>query len=305
MLYAVLALALLITSYFACRYFLLRNGVRKTTKELLEISRELMQNRVVKLAVPDRDMEQLLEAVNANLISIRSASAQHFRKENLLKEQIENISHDLRTPLTAVLGYLKMADTENLSEKDQEYLETAIRKSKTLQKLIEQFYDLSRVTSRGFQMEMTDVDVMRILRETCLEYYTVFEKSGKQFEIKLLDGAHLIQGNEEGLKRVFRNLLENANRYARSEISVKAEHTEGGTVRLLFENDIEESLMIPDPNRLFDRFYMQEAHRGHGGTGLGLTIGKNLVEHMGGRIEAAYHNDGQSSFSVVVEFSMN
>lgn len=302
MFYAILALALLVTSYFACRYFLLRNNVRKTAKELQEISQELMQNRVVKLTVPDKDMEQLLEAVNANLTAIRNASAQYAWKENLLKEQIENISHDLRTPLTAVLGYLKMADAENLSAKDQEYLQIAIRKSKTLQDLIEQFYELSRVTSKDFQMELTDVDVMRILRETCLEYYGVFEKSGKQLEIKLLDGGHIIQGNGEGLKRIFGNLLENANRYAKSEICVKAEQTDGKTIRFLFENDIEESLMTSDPDRLFDRFYMQEPHRGHGGTGLGLTICKSLVEHMGGRIEAAYHDDGISCFVVVVEF---
>lgn len=296
MLYFLLILFILLAVYFLCRLFLLRRSISRASEELKAISQNLEENRILKLSCPDKELEKLLEAINENLLAIRSQRREYIRREQNLREQIENISHDLRTPLTAILGYMKMMDQEELSQQDKEFLDVAIRKSHTLQELTAQFYELSRITDKNFQMELQPVDAGRILRETCLDHYGLIEKAGIELEITGCDGGEwgsqaVIQGNAQALERIFSNLLQNSVRYARSRLKISLGE-ESGTekLKIVFENDIVPGTQVPDPSRLFDRFYMQEQSRSHGGTGLGLTISKSLAEHMNGTIKAEYAN---------------
>lgn len=304
MIYLLLFITVILAVFFACRLFLLRKAIAKTAGELREITSCLTENRIVRLPVQDRELELLLEAINANLTAIRQEHNQYMRKERLLKEQIENISHDLRTPLTAVLGYLKLLDEAPLDPVDAEYLEIAIRKSETLQTLISQFYELSCVTSDAFTIKTEPVDAARILRETCLEHYAQLEEKQLLTDFHLPGNEIMIPGEPDALKRIFSNLLQNAVRYAEGCLSVRYQtDDEKKTVCFIFSNDISPELILPDPSRLFDRFYMQEQSRSRGGTGLGLTISKTLAERMGGQMEAAYSlESGQTVFSISAVF---
>lgn len=299
-----LIICILAAVYFAYRFFLLRKSIRKTSSALREITDELSENRIVKLPVQDACLEELLEAINENLTAIRREHIAYGNKERLLKEQIENISHDLRTPLTAVLGYLKLMDKDSFDTADAEYLEIAIRRSEALQTLISQFYELSRVTSEEFSIKKEPVDAARILRETCLEHYAQFEAQHLAADCPLPAHEIRIPGDADALKRIFSNLLQNALRYAQSRISVRAQKNgTDNSVCFIFENDILPEQMPADPARLFDRFYMQEQSRSRGGTGLGLTISKSLTEHMGGSITADCRTQGQETiFSIQAAF---
>lgn len=299
-----LIICILAAVYFAYRFFLLRKSIRKVSSSLREISDELAENRIVKLPVQDTCLEELLEAINENLTAIRQEHIAYGKKERLLKEQIENISHDLRTPLTAVLGYLKLIDKDSLDKTDAGYLEIAIRRSETLQTLIAQFYELSRVTSHDFSTKKEPVDAARILRETCLEHYAQFEAQHLEADCPLPAHEIRILGDSDALKRVFTNLLQNVLRYARSYISVRTQQNDtDNTICFIFENDILPEQMPADPTRLFDRFYMQEQSRSQGGTGLGLTISKSLTEHMGGSITADCRTHGSETiFAIQVTF---
>ncbi|MDO4338314.1 MAG: HAMP domain-containing sensor histidine kinase [Eubacteriales bacterium] len=292
MVYLMLILAVLIALYLGCRLYLLRKSMRKAEKELKEITSDLEENRVVKIAAPCRELESLLEAVNQNLADIRAERQTYRQKELQLKEQVENISHDLRTPLTAILGYLKMLDADSLSREDREYLEVAVRKSETLNNLISRFYELSRVTSEDFKLKLTTVDSARILREACLEHYEAFEKAHLEVRMEAPETPVFLMGDRESLERVFGNLLQNSVRYARSRMEVcLQQNKEDRSVVIAFKNDIDPQTEAEEPSRLFDRFYMQEQSRSRGGTGLGLTISKHLVEHMHGEIRAEYCNE--------------
>ena len=299
-----LILCILAAVYFAYRFFLLRKSIRKTSSALREITGELSENRIVKLPVQDACLEELLEAINENLTAIRREHIVYEKNERLLKEQIENISHDLRTPLTAILGYLKLIDKEHFNETDAEYLAITIRRSETLQALITQFYELSRVTSHDFSIKKEPVDAARILREICLAYYAQLEAQQLATDFSLPEHEIRLLGDADALKRIFANLLQNALRYARSYIRVHVQKNNAdGTISFFFENDILPEQMPADPGRLFDRFYMQEQSRSRGGTGLGLTISKTLAEHMGGSIEAACRTqDSETTFAVRVTF---
>lgn len=295
--YFMFIIFVLVIIYLACRLLILKRAIQKVSRELREISLELDENRVVKMPVPEKELEELLEGINQNLEAIRIERRNYQQEELKLKEQIENISHDLRTPLTAVLGYLKMIDTEEMDSEHCNYLQTAINKSYTLQNLVSQFYELSRVNAENFHLKLEPVNAVRILKEICLEYYGLFEKEQLIINMSLKENSFVISGGEEALKRVFSNLIQNAIRYAKSELNIQVESgLDGETVQFIFSNDIEAEQEISDPERLFDRFYMQEQSRNHGGTGLGLTISKSLVEHMNGTIHAVYSGESEKRF---------
>lgn len=277
------------------RLLALKKSIKEANRELAEISQDLPQNRAVKLAVPDKDLEDLLFTINQNLASIRRERQYYQKQEQKLKEQIENISHDLRTPLTAILGYLKMMDTSDMTEENLEYLDIVIKKSYALEKLTSQFYELSRVTDENFQLPLSSVDAGRILREVCLENYGLFEKEHRTLHINSeMEAPLMIRGNADALTRIFSNLIQNSIRYSASELNIcTGLCADGKMVQILFSNDIRPEQEISDPDKLFDRFYIQEQSRHQGGTGLGLTITRSLVEHMNGTITAAYAGDAQ------------
>lgn len=282
----ILILSVILLSW---RLILLRRSIKKTADELLLITEELEENRVLHLPAPQRELEELLVVINRNLQAIRMQRRTYQEKERSLKEQVENISHDLRTPLTAILGYLKMIDQTKLSQKDQEYLAIAVRKSHALQTLISAFYELSRVSAEDFRMNMERLDGARLLRECCLEQYSLFEKEKKELQIEIPDRPVFVFADREALERIFANLLQNGVRYAKSELRISIEpEKEGRGASIVFQNDIDPSQEENEPERLFDRFYMQEHSRGKGGTGLGLTISRHLAQHMGGTLRASY-----------------
>lgn len=302
MIYILTALISLMTIYLAYRLFLTRRSITRIEEELRSISCTPVENRILKLPYPDKDLERLLNTINQNLETTQAERLSFRNKERRLKEQVENISHDLRTPLTAILGYLKMIDTSSLSAEDREYLEIAVRKSYTLQSLILRFYELTQVTSEDFHLELVPVDAARILRETCLDHYELIEKEKLHFQMELPNSPAMIQGDAQALERIFSNLIQNSLRYAKSEFHIRLSHDPDTGIQLIFENDIEPEIEIDNPDKLFERFYTQEPSRSHGGTGLGLTISKHLTEHMKGTIQASYR-DGHDKR--ILAFTLN
>ncbi len=297
----VLILAVVCLSW---RLFLLRRSLRRTARELSRITDDLEENRILRLSAPQREMEELLAVINQNLIAIRTQRRVYRTKERQLREQVENISHDLRTPLTAILGYLKLIHRESLTAQDQEYLAIAVRKSHALERLITQFYELSRVSAEDFSLKVAELDGGRILKECVLEQYALFEKAQKKLCLAVPDQKLFVYADQEALERIITNLLQNGIRYAKSTLHISVRPAdEEHAVALIFQNDIEAAQRIGDPARLFDRFYMQEESRSKGGSGLGLTISRHLAQGMGGNLEASYE-ETQSGKQLVLTLTL-
>ena len=155
--YLIAAAAVLAAVYFAVRSFLLKRSLRNASEELRRITRSLEENRVLKLETADRDLEEFVGEVNRTLSAIRREKNAFSRREQEFRQQIENISHDLRTPLTSILGYLKLMDTENMPADEKESLDTVRRKAEALSRLIGQFYEYSRVASEDYQPRVGDI----------------------------------------------------------------------------------------------------------------------------------------------------
>ena len=192
----------------------------------------------------------------------------------------EYISHDLRTPLTAINGYLDLLEREEKSENVQRYLSQIKNRTEVLKNLTEELFRYSVVTSSQ-DLKLEHMDVVRALEESLLSFYAVMQEKGIQPEIKLPEEPVFRELDTGGINRIFSNIISNALKYSDGDLSVVMD--KNGCVT--FSNTAH-NLNAVTVGRLFDRFYTVESSRNS--TGLGLSIAKLLIERMGGTISAQY-----------------
>lgn len=282
----ILALLLLV-AVLASRYLLLRRALRQAERDLAQIDRDLSQNRILHLSAPDRDMERLMRRINATLEGVRAERVGYEKRERALQAQIENISHDLRTPLTVILGYIRLLKDGkgDVQEKQNgQMLDVIERKARGMQALVAQFYDYARISASDYVLTVERVDAGRLLREALADAYGALDAAGLEVEAALPEHPCPVHGDAAAMERVFQNLLQNAARYGHRFLRVSAQE-EGDGFAFVLENGAP-GMTGEEATRLFERFYIQDAARGQSGTGLGLTIAAELVQQMGGSLEA-------------------
>lgn len=295
----VLVIAICTTFFCGIRYARLKRSIREINKDLADITQQIEENRILKLYAPQREMEELLVTLNQTLEKVRGERIFYEKQEREFQRQLEDISHDLRTPLTSIQGYLKLIDRESLDSEEQEYLEVVLRRSAHLQHLINQFYEFTTLVSGNFKMELHRVDLARMCREQVLGYYQQLEDAGIEVRIHIPEKPVFIRADEDALSRIIGNLLQNAVRYTKRRLEVEVREAEGEEAVtaqsaaaerrkesvLICANDAE-NLTGEDVRRMFDRFYTGNRARSQGGTGLGLAISRQLAEQMGGSMTA-------------------
>lgn len=280
-------------AFLALRLYTVEKDVRSCARQLRE-----RQGERVRMAAPNRAAEELLAAVNQLLESREADAAEYRRQEKAIRQQIANISHDLRTPLTSILGYLQLLEGDTLSpEERREYQAIVQGRAKALQSLITSFYDLSRLEGGEYPMVQERVDLHRVLGELVAEFYNDFEQSGFDMTVELQEGLPVVNADPAGVLRVFTNLIRNALEHGRKRMSILL-YQEGETVVSVFANDAV-GLVAEDVEHVFDRFFTADKMRTGQSTGLGLAIVKALVQRMGHSVTAALE-DGM--FSVVVRW---
>ena len=269
-------------------------------KDIRSCARQLRKDEGarVRMAAPNRAAEDLLSAVN-RLLELREADeAEHRRQEHAIRQQISNISHDLRTPLTSILGYLQLLEGDSLTvEERREYLGIVRGRSKALQSLITSFYDLSRLEGGEYPLSRETVDLYHVLSELVAEFYNDFEQSGFDMTVELAPGLPAVTADPAGVLRVFTNLIRNAMEHGQKRMSIFLYRQEE-TVVSAFSNDAA-GLTREDVEHVFDRFFTADKMRTGQSTGLGLAIVKALVGQMGHRVTAAL--DGEM-FTVQVRW---
>lgn len=285
----IVSIAAIIGGYFTIRYLLLLYAFKQISRELKDIQQDLSQNQIVHLPIPDKSLSKLLSVFNSIIEEIRKERQTYERRERDFQKQIENISHDLRTPLTVILGYLKLLNQpgQNNLKKNQELQETIEiikHKSEIMKNLVNQFYDYSRLKAGDFELQLDRVDISRMLREALMGSYQILEEAHLEITVDIPEHPVWILGAEASLERIFSNLFQNAGRYADSFLHISLKEEEEA-VSISFMNDTK-TLSSDDISHLFERFYMQDQTRNQGGTGLGLTVAKLLAEETGGSLKA-------------------
>lgn len=266
---------------------LIKNGLQKRNLKALTKEFEILLreegNGELHLGSPSSDMEKFVEVVNHYLEKTKENQLAVEKKEQQLKDEIANISHDLRTPLTSMKGYLRLLKETQEEKEREEYLGVIQRKTEQLQELVEQLYEYTSVKDRVQSVKLEQVELYSFFCNQVLSYYQNFEEKGIEVQLSE-EKVYQVMADVNALNRVFGNLIGNALKYGEDFWQIKFEDTEE-CVRMIFK-DPAGKLTEEDVEHLFDRFYMQEESRTLGGSGLGLTIAKMFMENMGGDMKA-------------------
>lgn len=259
---------------------LLRHGIKGLRRDLVE-RRGQDTNTLLSLPCRDRELRRLASALNQELRALRQERLRYQQGDKELKEAVVNISHDLRTPLTAISGYLQLLQGQDLPPDTRRYLEQIGGRAQAMKRLTEELFRYSVVVSEE-NLAREPVDLRRAVEEALLSFYGALEGRGIEPQVRLPEEKVERLLDPAAVNRVLGNILTNALKYSAGDLEVTLE--ESG--RLTFSN----SAPGLDPvaaGRLFDRFYTVEAARNS--TGLGLSIAKELTQRMGGSIGAELH----------------
>ena len=258
----------------------------------------------------DDEFSGMAENLNLMTEDIRNLMDRERESERTKNELITNIAHDLRTPLTSIIGYLEiLVQKQDLPEETRaRYVEIAYTKSKKLQQLINDLFSFTKLTYGKIAMRVSGLDLVKLLSQLLTEFYPSFEEAGLQYELESNVPALMITADPNLLARLFENLVNNAIKYGAEgkRIRVKVRGTEKtAEVRVINYGKVIPADELP---MIFDRFYRVEQSRSSstGGTGLGLAIAKNIVEMHGGTISVTSDLSGTSFIvTLPVHFDIN
>lgn len=286
----ILVASLITSVYFSTRFFLLSRSINNVTKDFKYISKNVNSNRKLKLNYPEKHLEQLLLEINKYLEDTQIYKKKYIKREEEIRKEIENISHDLRTPLTSIRGYLELIKDEDIPDKEKkEYIYIIEKRAKVLQNLIQDFYDLSRLENNDYNFSMEIIDINKELKEQILMFYNDFDKKNIDVDIKLKETPILVYLDKNAIERVFHNLIQNATKYSKSKFCMLL-NSKNGEIIIEFKNDVQD-MNRQDLDLLFNRFYMKDSSRSKDSSGLGLTITKFLIESMNGKIDIELDNE--------------
>ena len=292
----VLVLLVLLCAVLLLRVYSLERNLRQGAAEL-EKRRWSGIAAPLRLAAPNAATEELMAQINLLLREGEDQRTEFSNRERALRRQIANVSHDLRTPLTSILGYLQLLEQGGLSEEErQNYLAIIESRARVLQGLITSFYDLSRLEAGEYPITREKVDLKEVIGTLLAAFYDELE--GKfRVEVDLPGDLPPVWGDRAALERVYTNLIRNALEHGAGELTVRARCT-GQEVETSFTNG-GAAITEEDLPRVFDRFFTSDQTRTGRNTGLGLAIVKALTLQMKGRVWAELEGD---RFSVLLSW---
>ncbi len=282
MIYCLLCAAVIII-LLCVKIILLKKSAREISSQFAD-RLENDTNNLIYISTGDKDMRQLAANINDKLKEVRQKQLQYEYGNTELKNAITNISHDIRTPLTAIYGYLDMIQKTDDPDKQARYISIMKDRSELMKQLTEELFRYSMIISDESEMETEKVFVNQALAESISSFYPALSEKGIVPQIKITD-KHIIRNvNKAALLRVFSNLLNNAVKYSDGDLEI----TLSDSGEITFANTSKELSKV-EVGQLFDRFFTVEA--AHHSTGLGLSIARALIERMGGTITADYGSE--------------
>ncbi len=240
-------------------------------------------NNLITISTNDKDLKKLANTLNKSLKNLRKLELEYKNGSGELKSSITNISHDLRTPLTAIRGYLDLMDNHNLTNKQINYLKIIDSKVKDLTDLTEQLFDFSKALDLQSEIKKENICINDILENSVASFYSLFKEHKITPKVEICDEKVIRLLNENMLKRIFENIISNAIKYGEKDLNIKMYNS--GAIEFSNRSDKLDQVSL---EKIFDRYYtVQSAKKSNG---IGLSIAKQLVELSNGKIEAKYKN---------------
>lgn len=288
-LWVVIGMLMMVIIFLSLKIYLMKKSAREIEEGFCE---RLMTetNTLIDISGHDKDMKRLAESINRELKKLRDDRHRFVQGDKELKNAITNISHDLRTPLTAICGYLSLLSEEEKSAEVARYLEVIENRVEVLKGLMEELFKYS-VISAEEKLIYEEVSLNGVLEESVAAYYAALTEKGITPVISMPEEKIVQKLDKAALSRIFANLLNNALKYSDGDLEIMLK----STGEIIFTNTAG-ALSRVDVERLFDRFYTVE--NAGKSTGLGLSIARKLTEDMQGVITAAYV-DKKLSISII------
>ncbi len=286
-----LILAILLVVYQTIRLLSLKSEMKKLGRQLHDYNSQIT-NKKIDMALLDQHFEKVGMEINRLFDKYVKANRERIRTEDELKQMIANMSHDLRTPLTSIIGYIQMAESEAISEEERkQYISIAKKRANRLESLLHDFFELSVIESAEYQLNMERVNLKNVIVDVLMTFYDRFQAKRLEPVMNIPDWDVFIMADKSAVTRVIENLIANASKYAtNNSIVISMEEKKSG-VRFCIQNEAHH-LTEKDVKLLFERFYIADQSRTGKSTGLGLSIVRSLMEKMDGRV-AGELNDGQ------------
>lgn len=238
-------------------------------------------NTLLCLPCRDRQLRRLACELNAQLRLLRAQRRRYLNGDRELKEAVTNISHDLRTPLTAICGYLELLEAQDTSPDAARYLACIRERAGAMKQLTEELFRYSVIASCGRQLGREPVELNRALEESLAAFYLPLKQRGIAPVVHMPAAPVVRPLDAAALSRVFGNILSNVLKYSAGDLDILLR--ENGEI--VFSNTAP-ALSEVQVGKLFDRFFSVETARNS--TGLGLSIARALMEEMGGSVTAGY-----------------
>ena len=277
--------------------FVFRRGIQKQLKEIsqkLEKIQDTDSDENIMMFTDEQALMELLVQINRLLENQRKMKVDYRRSQISAKKMLSNISHDIKTPMTVILGYLEIMRING--DKEDEMLLKVEQKAKRVMELINQFFTLAKLEAGDMELEISRINICEVCRENILDFYELLKQKEFQVEVKIPEEAVFIMGNKEALHRILYNLISNVmdGRYL-------------GLVLRSVKNDV--YIDVIDKGKgiekefagnVFERLFTMEDSRNRRiqGNGLGLTIAQTLAQQLGGEIVLESEPNVKTTFTV-------
>lgn len=267
--------------FLLSRLFYVNRELRKITKQLNKYN-ELKTKKKIDINLVNKDIELLAESINKHMEISKKLQIKQINAEDNLRNMIAGISHDLRTPLTSIKGYLQMLKNPELTdEKKKMYIDRAEKRAKDLQVLLDEFFMLSVIDSKEYTIKLESVDLKEMLIEVLSSFYDEFNSKNINPDIEICNEVINVLGDVFSIKRVIENLMINISKHSKGNIKIIL--VRDSKVAELTIIDWAENISEEKCTRLFDKFYNDDKSKG---AGLGLAIVKELMIKMNGNVSA-------------------
>ena len=281
--------------------FVFRRGIQKQLKEIsqkLEKIQDTDSDENIMMFTDEQALMELLIQINRLLENQRKMKVDYRRSQISAKKMLSNISHDIKTPMTVILGYLEIIRING--DKEDEMLLKVEQKAKRVMELINQFFTLAKLEAGDMELEISRINICEVCRENILDFYELLKQKEFQVEVKIPEEAVFIMGNKEALHRILYNLISNVIRYGLDGRYL-------GLVLRSVKNDV--YIDVIDKGKgiekefagnVFERLFTMEDSRNRRiqGNGLGLTIAQTLAQQLGGEIVLESEPNVKTTFTV-------
>ena len=271
---AILAICLVI---LLAKYLLIKNELKKASARL---SKDL--SRALPVEMVDPDLNELIIQINRMYEALLEVRNEGNESEKALRNAISVVSHDMKTPLTSVIGYLQLSKNAQ-GEEVQQYIDIALERADYLNELVNDFFEVSLIDSDRYAVQLEEINICELILEEIFALAPSFDKRGIRPVFENAEEDIRLMVDRKMFRRIIQNLLGNCVKYAEERIEVQVEHKDADFVTIRF---ISGCSAVIDTDRIFDKFYREDEARSGEGAGLGMYICRKFTDLMGGELTA-------------------